>query len=137
MSPKTALRVSSVLYILLGIMVWSVIWLTPEMGAPLSQTNPIPSDVITTARGWGDINGTLFTGVGLMLFLCGQNNGKEGAREVMNKILLANIILSTVLIAMALFHTFVLNHGPPPPVFIATGVSIVVSFLGRKSIAAS
>ena len=132
MSSKNALRIAAGLYICLGIMVYSVLWLVPELGVPLSKSNPSPQDVITTARGWGDINGTLFCGVGLLLIFCSQNEGLKEAREVMNHVLLGNVILATVLLCMATFHTVVLHHGPPPPVFIACLGSLIVSILGRK-----
>ena len=132
MSPKTALCTSAIMYILLGIMVYSVLWFAPEIGVPLSKTNSTPQDVIITARGWGDINGTLFCGLGLILFLCGQSEGQGGAREVLNLVLLGNMILAIILIGMATFHTVVLHHGPPPPVFIACAVSATVSILGRR-----
>ena len=132
MSPKKALCIAGGLYICLGIMVYSVLWLAPEVGIPLSKINPSPQDLITTARGWGDINGTLFCGLGLILILCSQNTGSEGAREVMQRILLGNLILAIVLLCMATFHTVILHHGPPPPVFIACLGSLSVSILGRK-----
>ena len=132
MSPKVALRTSATMYILLGVMVYSVLWLAPEVGVPLSKMNSTPQDVITTARGWGDINGTLFFGLGLILFLCSQSEGGRGAREVINLILLGNMVLAIVLIGMATFHTVVLHHGPPPPVFIVCFVSATVSVLGRR-----
>lgn len=133
MSPNRALKISSVLYAGLGLMVWSVLWLFPEVGIPEAQDSPSADALMTTARAWGDINGTLFFGVGLILFLAGKNDGNIGATGVMRTILLANAVLAAILIGMGIFHTVVLNHGPPPPVFIVCTASLAVSIMGRQT----
>ena len=133
MSPNRALKIASILYIGLGLMVWSVLWLFPEVGIPGAQGNPNPETLILTARAWGDINGTMFFGVGLILFMASKNDGNPGAKGVMRTVLLANAALAAVLLGMATFHTVVLQHGPPPPVFIVCLISLVISIQGRKN----
>jgi len=115
-------------------MVWSVLWIFPEVGIPKAQGSPCAEALMTTARGWGDINGTLFFGVGLILFMASKNDGNPDATNVMRTVLFANAVLAVVLLGMATFHTFVLHHGPPPPVFIVCFASLVVSILGRKTV---
>ena len=137
MSPKKALLIAGILYLCLGVMVWSVLWLAPEVGVPLAKESSHPQNMITTARGWGDINGTLFCGLGLILLLCSRSDHTQGSQEVIARILLGNSILATVLLCMATFHTVILHHGPPPPVFLVCFISVLVSLLGRKSISNS
>ena len=67
------------------------------------------------------------------LFMAGKNDGNPGAAGVMHAVLLANATLAAVLLGMATFHTVVLHHGPPPPIFIVCFASLVISILGRKT----
>ncbi|CAD7947660.1 unnamed protein product [Amoebophrya sp. A25] len=132
MRPQISLRIAGAIYVGLGVMVWSVLWLAPEIGVPLSIGNSTPNDVITTARGWGDINGAMFCGLGMILFLCGGTitEPEEHETEVMKRVLLANAVLSLALLCFAVFHTVVLQHGPPPPLFLGVGGSLLVSTSG-------
>ena len=131
MRPQLSLRISGVLYMGLGLMVWSVLWLAPQLGVPLSNTNPKPTDVITSARAWGDINGALFISFGTILILVGAGGSEESA--VMKRVLQGNLLVACVLLCFGIFHHVVLHHGPPPPVFLVTISNITVSYLGRTA----
>ena len=135
MKPQLALRISGVAYICLGLMVFSVLWIAPDVGIPEAKANPTASDAImTTARGWGDINGCLFVGVGCSLLLVSNAASAKGAGSagVLNAVLTGNFLLACALMGFAIFHTVVLNHGPPPPVFIAVGTSLVASYFSDR-----
>ena len=138
MQPQQALRISGGAFICLGLMVWSVLWFAPDVGVPLAAGNDKPYDVITTARGWGDINGMMFAGLGSIQIIVSTgvgSAGKEdtGEQRVARLLLLGNFGLTVALLCFATFHHLVLNHGPPPPVFIAVGTSAVVSHFGRQA----
>ena len=61
MKARLALRISAICFILLGLLVLQVLWITPEIlpGADTSE------DVIKTARVWGDVNAAFFISFGI------------------------------------------------------------------------
>jgi len=145
---KLALRISGGWYICLGIVVFCVLWVQLEIGIPEAYAgNPHPEAVKTTARGWGDINGTLFVGLNIMLLLVSgaiadvvdkdsesPASSPSSAVLVLRAALAGNTLLSLMLLGFAIFHTVVLHHGPPPPVFVACGVSLIVSYKTRSGL---
>ena len=148
MRPQSSLRVAGGLYITLGVMVLCVLWIFPQVGVPeaainsksktMMQTAVCESgpDVIKTARGWGDINAFLFIGLGGILITCASAVDQESyaaslpLQVMVDRLLMANEALAFALLFAATFHTVVLKHGPPPPVFLACALSAIVSHVG-------
>ena len=64
MKARLALRISAICFILLGLLVMTVLWITPGVlpGATFER-------VITTARAWGDVNATFFISFGIFLII--------------------------------------------------------------------
>ena len=124
MKARLALRISAICFILLGLLVLQVLWITPEIlpGADTSE------DVITTARVWGDVNATFFISFGVFLIiLSGIDN-----LTFIQRVLFANTLLTIPLLGIGIFHHVYLNSGPPPPVFILVTLSGLFSLYGWK-----
>ena len=114
MKARLALRISAICFILLGLLVLQVLWITPEIlpGADTSE------DVITTARVWGDVNATFFISFGIFLIiLSGINN-----LIFIQRVLFANTLLTIPMLGIGIFHHVYLT-GSPPPVFILLTLS--------------
>ncbi len=124
MKARLALRISAICFILLGLLVLQVLWITPEIlpGADTSE------DVITTARVWGDVNATFFISFGIFLIiLSGIDN-----LTFIQRVLFANTLLTIPMLGIGIFHHVYLNSGPPPPVFILVTLSGLFSLYGWK-----
>ena len=124
MKARLALRISAICFILLGLLVLQVLWITPEIlpGADTSE------EVITTARAWGDVNATIFVSFGIFLIiLSGIDN-----LIFIQRVLFANTLLTIPMLGIGIFHHVYLNSGPPPPVFILVTLSGLFSLYGWK-----
>ena len=123
MKARLALRISAICFILLGLLVMTVLWITPGIlpGATFER-------VITTARAWGDVNATFFISFGIFLIiLSGMDN-----LAFVQRVLFANTLLTIPMLGVGIFHHAYLNSGPPPPVFILLALSGLFSLYGWK-----
>ena len=122
MKARLALRISAICFILLGLLVVTVLWITPGIlpGATFER-------VITTAIVWGDVNATFFISFGVFLIiLSGIDN-----LIFIKRVLFANTLLTIPLLGLGIFHHVYLT-GPPPPVFILLTLSGLSSLYGWK-----
>lgn len=121
---KTTLRISALCWILLSALVWSVLWVTPEM-LPYAE---IP-EALNAARGWGDINCLLFFCVGIIWFLSSQLGDFQEKRKVSAM----NFLMALLFIGAGTFHhTSPGLEGPPPPVFILMSISGLAALYGWR-----
>ena len=124
MKASTCLKISSVCFFLLSILVFITIWLTPEV-LPYYKNQ----EAIDAARGWGDINGLLFLSLALIWFLS-SNLEDLKSKKVIG---MSNFFIAIILLCAGIFHHLLLS-GPPPPVFILVTISGGMGFYAwRKS----
>ena len=124
MKASTCLKISSVCFFLLSILVFITIWLTPEV-LPYYKNQ----EAIDAARAWGDINGLLFLSLALIWFLS-SNLEDLKSKKVIG---MSNFFIAIILLCAGIFHHLLLS-GPPPPVFILVTISGGMGFYAwRKS----